>query len=42
MMKFQFKKSEDNVEFTFSCDFEKIISLIIGTSTLVDTILRSL
>ncbi|WP_255396040.1 MULTISPECIES: hypothetical protein [Bacillus] len=42
MIKFSLKKSENNLEIDFSCNFEKIISLIIGTSTLVDTILRSL
>ncbi len=42
MIKFHFKKSEHNLEMNFSCDFEKIISLIIGTSTLVETFLRSL
>ncbi|MEK4693902.1 hypothetical protein MKX31_07525 [Bacillus sp. FSL M8-0063] len=42
MIKFGFKKSEDNLEINFSCDFEKIISLIIGTTTLVETILYSL
>ncbi|EDX59578.1 hypothetical protein BC03BB108_D0094 (plasmid) [Bacillus cereus 03BB108] len=42
MIKFSFKKSEHNLEVDFSCDFEKIISVIIGTSTLVDTFLRSL
>ncbi|PGZ34563.1 hypothetical protein COE50_06135 [Bacillus anthracis] len=42
MIKFEFKKSEDNLEMNFSCDFEKIISLIIGTTTLVEIILNSL
>ncbi|WP_265176850.1 hypothetical protein [Bacillus mycoides] len=42
MVKFQLKKSEDNLEITFSCDFEKIISLIIGTTTLVEAILNSI
>lgn len=42
MVKFKLKKSEDNLEIDFSCDFEKIISLLIGTSTLVEFILNSL
>ncbi|WP_257153256.1 MULTISPECIES: hypothetical protein [Bacillus] len=42
MLKFRLKKSDDNLEMDFSCDFEKIISLIIGTSTLVEAILNSL
>ncbi|HFK1685126.1 TPA: hypothetical protein ACGXND_005093 [Bacillus tropicus] len=40
MIKFQFKKSEDKTEINFSCDFDKIISLIIGTTTLVETFLN--
>lgn len=42
MLKFRLEKSENNLEMDFSCDFEKIISLIIGTSTLVEAILNSL
>ncbi|HFJ9464870.1 hypothetical protein [Bacillus thuringiensis] len=42
MLKFRLKKSDNNLEMDFSCDFEKIISLIIGTSTLVEAILNSL
>ncbi|MDA1678657.1 hypothetical protein [Bacillus cereus group sp. TH152-1LC] len=42
MFKFEFKKSEDSLEMNFSCDFEKIISLIIGTTTLVEAILNSI
>lgn len=42
MFNLNLKKSGDDFEINFSCDFEKIISLIIGTSTLVDAILKSL
>lgn len=42
MLRFKLKKSEDNLEIDFSCNLEKIISLIIGTSTLVEAILNSL
>jgi len=42
MLKFKISKSKDNFEITFSCDFEKVISLIIGTTTLVETFLNSL
>ncbi|MGN4667479.1 hypothetical protein ACTFRP_16775 [Bacillus cereus group sp. MYBK234-1] len=42
MIKFNLKKSENDFEINFSCDFEKIISLIIGSTTLVDAILKSL
>lgn len=42
MLKFRLKKSEDNLEIDFSCNFEKIISLVLGTSTLVEAILKSL
>ncbi|WP_255286507.1 MULTISPECIES: hypothetical protein [Bacillus cereus group] len=42
MLRFRFKKSEDNLEIDFSCDFEKIISLIIGTSALVEALLNAL
>ncbi|MEI5877129.1 hypothetical protein [Bacillus paranthracis] len=42
MIRFKLKKSEANLEIDFSCDFEKIISLLIGTSTLVEFILNSL
>lgn len=42
MINFHFKKSKDNVEIDFSCNFEKIISILLGTSTLVDTFLNLL
>lgn len=42
MIKLNLKKSGNDFEMDFSCDFEKIISLIIGASTLVETILKSL
>lgn len=42
MLKFSLKKSENDLEIDFSCNFEKIISLIIGTSTLVEAFLNSL
>ncbi|MCU4818845.1 hypothetical protein OB973_24445 [Bacillus cereus] len=42
MLKFRLKKSENNLEMGFLCDFEKVISLIIGMSTLVEAILNSL
>lgn len=29
MLKLCFKKSKDNIEFDFSCDFEKIISTLV-------------
>ncbi|HFU6611355.1 TPA: hypothetical protein ACGPI4_005538, partial [Bacillus paranthracis] len=42
MLKFRLKKSEDNLEMDLSINFEKIISLVLGTSTLVEVILNSL
>ncbi|MEB9507577.1 hypothetical protein P4J13_27135 [Bacillus anthracis] len=42
MINLHLKKSGDNLEIKFSCDFEKIISLMFGASTLLDAILKSL
>lgn len=42
MLKYEFKKSEDKLEMKFLFDFEKFISLIIGSTTLVKAILNSI
>ncbi|WP_257128978.1 hypothetical protein [Bacillus pseudomycoides] len=36
MLKLKFKKSNNNIEFDFECNIDKVISAIIGTSTIVE------
>ncbi|MDY0855572.1 hypothetical protein [Bacillus thuringiensis] len=36
------KSSSGEVEIDFQCDFEKIISLLLGTTTLLDYIAKAL
>lgn len=38
MLKLKFTKSNNNIEFDFQCNIDKIISAIIGTSTIVEFI----
>lgn len=42
MIKFKFKKQGENIDVDFSCDFDKIINLFLGTNATLQFVIHLL